>query len=200
MKCPNCNNEVAEGVNFCNACGKPVNSGSTPQAGPAPTMNTQQNVNPQYTQQNVNPQYAQQNMTSQYNQMPNQGTAVAPQGGMAKQCKMISIIGFAVALVSLFLPFGSIVSIFGTVSTSLIEGGDGFILLPFIIVGIVLAVVNKVKFTIIPSAIMVIFIIFYMIYYSSVGEGMIQYGIGFYLLLLSAVATIVAFVLSLKNK
>lgn len=177
MKCPNCNNELAEETRFCNYCGTPVNSaqstGETVQSNVSSGQPVQNNSNVQYSQPVVN------NSKSKYK-------------------RPLSIIGFIVVLVSLFLPYCEANYFFST-SVALIDG-DGLLLVPFIIVGIILAALNKVKGTIVPIVVLVIYFVYSLFNINSnEASGLLQFSTGFYIMVLGIIMTIAAFIMRISE-
>lgn len=53
MICPNCNNQISDGLNFCNQCGAALNPQVQPQVQPQAQPQVQPQVQPQYQVQYV---------------------------------------------------------------------------------------------------------------------------------------------------
>lgn len=189
MKCPNCNNELSEETRFCNYCGTPINQVQSP------NQPTQNNVNiSQPVQSNSDVQYSQ-NIQNNNNVQYSQPVA---NNSKSKYKRPLSVIGFIVVLVSLFLPYCEANYFFST-SVALIDG-DGLLLVPFIIVGIILAALNKVKGTIVPIVVLVIYFVYSLFNINSnEASGFLQFSTGFYIMVLGIIMTIAAFIMRISE-
>lgn len=193
MNCPTCGTTLTDGTTICPACGASI---SQPAA-----FNQMQYQQPQYQQPQANYNQVQyQQPQANYNQMPYANSAAyAPAGAEFKRkfnAGHFAVMGGSLfCLISVFLPFLT-VSLFGySESMSLFKDGeDGVIFLITAIVVFALSMLRVNTLNIILTLIQGIFAVYETM--SAKDElsdygSMVQYGAGFYLLLIGG---IVAFV------
>ena len=199
MNCPTCGATLTEGTTTCPTCGaaisQPADFNQNPYHQPQANFNQAQYQQPQANYNQAQYQQPQAN----YNQMPYANSAAyAPAG--AKYKRKFNAGHFAVmggsllCLISVFLPFLS-VSLFGySESMSLFKDGeDGVIFLITAIVIIALSMLRVNTLNIILTLIQGIFAIYEtMSAKSELSDygSMVQYGAGFYLLLIGGIGAL----------
>lgn len=181
MFCGSCGKEINEGATFCPNCGAAIKPKSA-------ATNTQPNGN---FQQSFNAQQLMSGITSNPN------------------LNIFGIIAGVILLLSAFLPFASI-SVFGSsMSVSLIDGGDGVIVIILALVGIVFSVLGK-NIVVIVSGVISTLLFFVELaqmtssyedeFMNELASSMIHKGIGFYFLLIGAVCLIIAGIVGIRQK
>lgn len=215
MNCPTCGSTLTDGANFCPVCGSSITTSNNQQQ----TVNSQSqyqqlNSQPQYQQMNGQTSYQQMNGQPQYQQSYNQPQYQQTYGqpqyqtygnyhtNIAKYKRKFNIGHFAVMLGSFLCLLGSFlpyltVSAFGvSESMNLFKDGegDGTIFLAIAIIIMILSLFRLNILNIITTCVQGAFAIYEIMdtndkigYLSSV----INYGIGYYLLL---IGSIVAFI------
>ena len=211
MNCPTCGAALADGTTSCPACGAPIiqpaNTNNMPYQQPDINYNRGASISQpaafnqmQYQQ----PQYQQ--PQANYNQMPYANSAAyAPAGAEFKRkfnAGHFAVMGGSLfCLISVFLPFLT-VSLFGySESMSLFKDGeDGVIFLITAIVIIALSMLRVNTLNIVLTLIQGIFAIYETM--SAKDElsdygSMVQYGAGFYLLLIGGIVAFVGAIIGL---
>lgn len=199
MNCPTCGTTLADGTTICPACGASI---SQPAA-----FNQMQYQQPQYQQPQANYNQVQyQQPQANYNQMPYANSAAyAPAGAEFKRkfnAGHFAVMGGSLfCLISVFLPFLT-VSLFGySESMSLFKDGeDGVIFLITAIVVFALSMLRVNTLNIILTLIQGIFAVYETM--SAKDElsdygSMVQYGAGFYLLLIGGIVAFVGAIIGL---
>lgn len=199
MNCPTCGTTLTDGTTICPACGASI---SQPAA-----FNQMQYQQPQYQQPQANYNQVQyQQPQANYNQMPYANSAAyAPAGAEFKRkfnAGHFAVMGGSLfCLISVFLPFLT-VSLFGySESMSLFKDGeDGVIFLITAIVVFALSMLRVNTLNIILTLIQGIFAVYETM--SAKDElsdygSMVQYGAGFYLLLIGGIVAFVGAIIGL---
>ena len=199
MNCPTCGTTLTDGTTICPACGASI---SQPAA-----FNQMQYQQPQYQQPQANYNQVQyQQPQANYNQMPYANSAAyAPAGAEFKRkfnAGHFAVMGGSLfCLISVFLPFLT-VSLFGySESMSLFKDGeDGVIFLITAIVVFALSMLRVNTLNIVLTLIQGIFAIYETM--SAKDElsdygSMVQYGAGFYLLLIGGIVAFVGAIIGL---
>lgn len=199
MNCPTCGTTLTDGTTICPACGASI---SQPAA-----FNQIQYQQPQYQQPQANYNQVQyQQPQANYNQMPYANSAAyAPAGAEFKRkfnAGHFAVMGGSLfCLISVFLPFLT-VSLFGySESMSLFKDGeDGVIFLITAIVVFALSMLRVNTLNIILTLIQGIFAVYETM--SAKDElsdygSMVQYGAGFYLLLIGGIVAFVGAIIGL---
>ena len=199
MNCPTCGTPLTDGTTICPACGASI---SQPAA-----FNQMQYQQPQYQQPQANYNQVQyQQPQANYNQMPYANSAAyAPAGAEFKRkfnAGHFAVMGGSLfCLISVFLPFLT-VSLFGySESMSLFKDGeDGVIFLITAIVVFALSMLRVNTLNIILTLIQGIFAVYETM--SAKDElsdygSMVQYGAGFYLLLIGGIVAFVGAIIGL---
>ena len=199
MNCPTCGTTLTDGTTICPACGASI---SQPAA-----FNQMQYQRPQYQQPQANYNQVQyQQPQANYNQMPYANSAAyAPAGAEFKRkfnAGHFAVMGGSLfCLISVFLPFLT-VSLFGySESMSLFKDGeDGVIFLITAIVVFALSMLRVNTLNIILTLIQGIFAVYETM--SAKDElsdygSMVQYGAGFYLLLIGGIVAFVGAIIGL---
>ena len=199
MNCPTCGTTLTDGTTICPACGASI---SQPAA-----FNQMQYQQPQYQQPQANYNQVQyQQPQANYNQMPYANSAAyAPAGAEFKRkfnAGHFAVMGGSLfCLISVFLPFLT-VSLFGySESMSLFKDGeDGVIFLITAIVVFALSMLRVNTLNIILTLIQGIFAVYETM--SAKDElsdygSMVQYGAGFYLLLIGGIGAFVGAIIGL---
>ena len=199
MNCPTCGTTLTDGTTICPACGASI---SQPAA-----FNQMQYQQPQYQQPQANYNQVQyQQPQANYNQMPYANSAAyAPAGAEFKRkfnAGHFAVMGGSLfCLISVFLPFLT-VSLFGySESMSLFKDGeDGVIFLIMAIMIIALSMLRVNTLNIILTLIQGIFAVYETM--SAKDElsdygSMVQYGAGFYLLLIGGIVAFVGAIIGL---
>ena len=199
MNCPTCGTTLTDGTTICPACGASI---SQPAA-----FNQMQYQQPQYQQPQANYNQEQyQQPQANYNQMPYANSAAyAPAGAEFKRkfnAGHFAVMGGSLfCLISVFLPFLT-VSLFGySESMSLFKDGeDGVIFLITAIVVFALSMLRVNTLNIILTLIQGIFAVYETM--SAKDElsdygSMVQYGAGFYLLLIGGIVAFVGAIIGL---
>ena len=125
----------------------------------------------------------------------------------AKICKLLILIGAAVAILGCFLPYYTI-SVFGLNQSITYVGGDGggadgIIVIALAVVAVVAVFVNSQKFkkiAIVPAVVALLITLYDMLQVKDATEGYGSFGIGAYLVLLGMIACVAGYVLSLVWK
>ena len=129
-----------------------------------------------------------------------EGKQVNVAGQSFNYLSLITLISAVVIVVSVFLPFAS-ASAFGiSISASLIDGGDGWILLVLAVITGVLAYLKKHVPALVLAVISLALVLFEMVHSSSVISEYGSLGVGAWLLLLASVAMLVGTVLTFLNE
>ena len=199
MNCPTCGTTLTDGTTICPACGASI---SQPAA-----FNQMQYQQPQYQQPQANYNQVQyQQPQANYNQMPYANSAAyAPAGAEFKRkfnAGHFAVMGGSLfCLISVFLPFLTF-SLFGySESMSLFKDGeDGVIFLITAIVVFALSMLRVNTLNIILTLIQGIFAVYETM--SAKDElsdygSMVQYGAGFYLLLIGGIVAFVGAIIGL---
>lgn len=199
MNCPTCGTTLTDGTTICPACGASI---SQPAA-----FNQIQYQQPQYQQPQANYNQVQyQQPQANYNQMPYANSAAyAPAGTEFKRkfnAGHFAVMGGSLfCLISVFLPFLT-VSLFGySESMSLFKDGeDGVIFLITAIMVFALSMLRVNTLNIILTLIQGIFAVYETM--SAKDElsdygSMVQYGAGFYLLLIGGIVAFVGAIIGL---
>lgn len=199
MNCPTCGTTLTDGTTICPACGASI---SQPAA-----FNQMQYQQPQYQQPQANYNQVQyQQPQANYNQMPYANSAAyAPAGAEFKRkfnAGHFAVMGGSLfCLISVFLPFLT-VSLFGySESMSLFKDGeDGVIFLITAILVFALSMLRVNTLNIILTLIQGIFAVYETM--SAKDElsdygSMVQYGAGFYLLLIGGIVAFVGAIIGL---
>ena len=199
MNCPTCGTTLTDGTTICPACGASI---SQPAA-----FNQMQYQQPQYQQPQANYNQVQyQQPQANYNQMPYANSAAYVPAGAEFKRKFnaghFAVMGGSLfCLISVFLPFLT-VSLFGySESMSLFKDGeDGVIFLITAIVVFALSMLRVNTLNIILTLIQGIFAVYETM--SAKDElsdygSMVQYGAGFYLLLIGGIVAFVGAIIGL---
>ena len=199
MNCPTCGTTLTDGTTICPACGASI---SQPAA-----FNQMQYQQPQYQQPQANYNQVQyQQPQANYNQMPYANSAAyAPAGAEFKRkfnAGHFAVMGGSLfCLISVFLPFLT-VSIFGYSESMTLfkDGEDGVIFLITAIVVFALSMLRVNTLNIILTLIQGIFAVYETM--SAKDElsdygSMVQYGAGFYLLLIGGIVAFVGAIIGL---
>lgn len=199
MTCPTCGTTLTDGTTICPACGASI---SQPAA-----FNQMQYQQPQYQQPQANYNQVQyQQPQANYNQMPYANSAAYTPAGAEFKRKFnaghFAVMGGSLfCLISVFLPFLT-VSLFGySESMSLFKDGeDGVIFLITAIVVFALSMLRVNTLNIILTLIQGIFAVYETM--SAKDElsdygSMVQYGAGFYLLLIGGIVAFVGAIIGL---
>lgn len=125
----------------------------------------------------------------------------------AKICKLLILIGAAVAILGCFLPYYTISAFGFSQSISYVGGNgggaDGIIVIILAIVAIVAVFVNAQKlkkFAIVPAVVAFLIAIYDMIQVKDAASGFGSFGIGAYLVILGLIACVVGYVLCMVWK
>lgn len=199
MNCPTCGTTLTDGTTICPACGASI---SQPAA-----FNQMQYQQPQYQQPQANYNQAQyQQPQANYNQMPYANSAAyAPAGAEFKRkfnAGHFAVMGGSLfCLISVFLPFLT-VSLFGYSESMALfkDGEDGVIFLITAIVIFALSMLRVNTLNIILTLIQGIFAVYETMSAKdepSVYGSMVQYGAGFYLLLIGGIVAFVGAIIGL---
>ena len=199
MNCLTCGTTLTDGTTICPACGASI---SQPAA-----FNQMQYQQPQYQQPQANYNQVQyQQPQANYNQMPYANSAAyAPAGAEFKRkfnAGHFAVMGGSLfCLISVFLPFLT-VSIFGYSESMTLfkDGEDGVIFLITAIVVFALSMLRVNTLNIILTLIQGIFAVYETM--SAKDElsdygSMVQYGAGFYLLLIGGIVAFVGAIIGL---
>lgn len=199
MNCPTCGTTLTDGTTICPACGASI---SQPAA-----FNQMQYQQPQYQQPQANYNQVQyQQPQANYNQMPYANSAAyAPAGAEFKRkfnAGHFAVMGGSLfCLISVFLPFLT-VSLFGYSESMALfkDGKDGVIFLITAIVIFALSMLRVNTLNIILTLIQGIFAVYETM--SAKDElsdygSMVQYGAGFYLLLIGGIVAFVGAIIGL---
>lgn len=199
MNCPTCGTTLTDGTTICPACGASI---SQPAA-----FNQIQYQQPQYQQPQANYNQVQyQQPQANYNQMPYANSAAyAPAGAEFKRkfnAGHFAVMGGSLfCLISVFLPFLT-VSLFGYSESMTLfkDGEDGVIFLITAIVVFALSMLRVNTLNIILTLIQGIFAVYETM--SAKDElsdygSMVQYGAGFYLLLIGGIVAFVGAIIGL---
>lgn len=199
MNCPTCGTTLTDGTTICPACGASI---SQPAA-----FNQMQYQQPQYQQPQANYNQVQyQQPQANYNQMPYANSAAyAPAGAEFKRkfnAGHFAVMGGSLfCLISVFLPFLT-VSLFGYSESMTLfkDGEDGVIFLITAIVIFALSMLRVNTLNIILTLIQGIFAVYETM--SAKDElsdygSMVQYGAGFYLLLIGGIVAFVGAIIGL---
>ncbi len=199
MNCPTCGTTLTDGTTICPACGASI---SQPAA-----FNQMQYQQPQYQQPQANYNQVQyQQPQANYNQMPYANSAAyAPAGAEFKRkfnAGHFAVMGGSLfCLISVFLPFLT-VSLFGYSESMTLfkDGEDGVIFLITAIVVFALSMLRVNTLNIILTLIQGIFAVYETM--SAKDElsdygSMVQYGAGFYLLLIGGIVAFVGAIIGL---
>lgn len=199
MNCPTCGTTLTDGTTICPACGASI---SQPAA-----FNQMQYQQPQYQQPQANYNQVQyQQPQANYNQMPYANSAAyAPAGAEFKRkfnAGHFAVMGGSLfCLISVFLPFLT-VSLFGYSESMALfkDGKDGVIFLITAIVIFALSMLRVNTLNIILTLIQGIFAVYETMSakdkLSDYGS-MVQYGAGFYLLLIGGIVAFVGAIIGL---
>ena len=199
MNCPTCGTTLTDGTTICPACGASI---SQPAA-----FNQMQYQQPQYQQPQANYNQVQyQQPQANYNQMPYANSAAyAPAGAEFKRkfnAGHFAVMGGSLfCLISVFLPFLT-VSLFGYSESMTLfkDGEDGVVFLITAIVIFALSMLRVNTLNIILTLIQGIFAVYETM--SAKDElsdygSMVQYGAGFYLLLIGGIVAFVGAIIGL---
>lgn len=199
MNCPTCGTTLTDGTTICPACGASI---SQPAA-----FNQIQYQQPQYQQPQANYNQVQyQQPQANYNQMPYANSAAyAPASAEFKRkfnAGHFAVMGGSLfCLISVFLPFLT-VSLFGYSESMTLfkDGEDGVIFLITAIVVFALSMLRVNTLNIILTLIQGIFAVYETM--SAKDElsdygSMVQYGAGFYLLLIGGIVAFVGAIIGL---
>lgn len=175
MFCPKCGSQLEEGTKVCNACGTQITNDNANSQG---TANFNQAGGAQPSQ----------NAAGGY-QYSGPGVPIKTGVGFSP-FDLIVLLGSVVMIIACFLPYASVTVLDYTESVSLFDGKDGYIFTGVAVLVIVFTLIKKwapqFSLSIVGAA-----LTFYEISDTSEKldglEDMIDHGLGFYLLIISAV-------------